>query len=311
MSELHLDDLAIFVRVIERGGFAGAARELGTPTSTVSRAIARLEERSGVRLLHRTTRHVQPTSDGQELYGAVAAAVSSLRQTAQALEPSSRQVRGRLRITAASDLLNGFLSEVVVAFGERYPQVELDFVVTNKRINLVDEGFDLALRASRNLSDSSLVARKLGELELRLYASPHYLERHGAPSTPADLSRHHCVIFRGQDLLRTWQLESAAGEASVALRGRLGGDDMGFIRAMLIAGAGVGLLPHLNGAADEASGRLVRVLPDYHARGASLYIVYPSKKQLPARVSAFRDFVSEAFSSWAARAALPLVRSSS
>lgn len=310
MSELHLDDLAIFVRVIERGGFAGAARELGTPTSTVSRAIARLEERSGVRLLHRTTRHVQPTSDGQELYAAVAAAVSSLRQTAQSLEPSSRQMRGRLRITAASDLLSGFLSDVVVAFGERYPQVELDFSVTNRRVNLVDEGFDLALRASNKLGDSSLVARKLGDLDLRLYASPQYLERHGAPAAPSDLKRHHCVIFRGQDLVRTWQLYSAASEEHVTLRGRLGGDDMGFIRAMLVAGGGIGLLPHLNCAADEASGRLIRVLPEFRARGATLYMVYPSKKQLPARVSAFRDFVSEAFSSWAARAALP-VRSSS
>lgn len=310
MSALHLDDLAIFVRVIERGAFAGAARELGTPTSTVSRAIARLEERSGVRLLHRTTRHVQPTSDGQELYGAVAAAVSSLRQTAQSLEPSSRQMRGRLRITAASDLLTGFLSDVVVAFSERYPQVELEFSVTNRRVNLVDEGFDLALRASNKLSDSSLVARKLGDLDLRLYASPQYLERHGAPAAPSDLTRHHCVLFRGQDLVRTWQLYSATSEEHVTLRGRLGGDDMGFIRAMLVAGGGIGLLPHLNCAADEASGRLIRVLPDYRARGATLYIVYPSKKQLPARVSAFRDFVSEAFSSWAARAALP-VRSSS
>jgi DNA-binding transcriptional LysR family regulator len=220
-------------------------------------------------------------------------------------------MRGRLRITAASDLLSGFLSDVVVAFSERYPQVELEFSVTNRRVNLVDEGFDLALRASNKLGDSSLVARKLGEVELRLYASPQYLDRHGAPTTPADLKRHHTVIFRGQDLARTWQLVNASGETAVTLRGRMGGDDMGFIRAMLVAGAGIGLLPNLNCAADESSGRLVRVLPDYRARGATLYIVYPSKKQLPARVSAFRDFVSEAFSSWAARTALPLVRSSS
>lgn len=303
MTDLNLDDLAMFVRVIERGNFAGAARELGTPTSTVSRAVARLEARAGVRLLHRTTRHVQPTSDGHELYAAVAPAVTSLRTTAQSLEPSSRQARGRLRVTAASDLCNGFLSDVVAAFAERYPLVQLEFEVSNRRVNLVDEGFDVALRASARLPDSSLVARKLGDIELRLYASPRYLERHGAPAAPLELANHHTLIFRGQALARSWQLQSAEGETSVALRGRIGGDDMGFMRAMVIAGGGIGLLPHINCATDESSGRLVRVLPGYHARGATLHIVYPSKKQLPPRVSAFRDFVSEAFASFAARSA--------
>ena len=302
MAELNLDDLAVFVRVVERGGFAPAARELGTPTSTVSRAIGRLETRAGVRLLHRTTRHVQLTSDGHELYAAIAPAVSTLRATAQTLEPSSRLARGRLRVTAPSDLFSGFLSDVVAAFAERYPLVQLDFVVTNKRVSLVDEGFDVALRASAKLADSTLVARKLGDIDHRLYASPKYLEHRGAPVTPLDLVNHHSVVFRGQELAKTWLLHSSGGETSVALRGRIAGDDFSFVRAMVIAGAGIGLLPHLNCVSDVASGRLLRVLPEYHARGASLYVVYPSKKQVPARVTAFRDFVSEAFADWASRA---------
>jgi DNA-binding transcriptional LysR family regulator len=303
VTELSLDDLAVFVRVIERGSFAAAARELSTPTSTVSRAVARLEERGGVRLLQRTTRHVRPTSDGRELYAAAAPAVASLRATAQALEPRGKQPRGRLRVSAASDLCSGFLSDVVVAFAERYPLVQLEFLVTNERVNLVEEGLDVALRASTSLTDSTLVVRKLGEIQHGLYASPKYLERHGSPQSPADLANHHSVVFRGQDLARTWQLESADGPASVALRGRLGGDDMSFVRAMLVAGGGIGLLPRLNCAADEASGRLVRVLPSYHARGATLYLLYPSKRQVPARVSAFREFVAEAFAAWSSGAA--------
>ncbi|HXK18022.1 MAG TPA: substrate binding domain-containing protein, partial [Polyangiaceae bacterium] len=187
--------------------------------------------------------------------------------------------------------------------------------VSNKRANLVDEGFDVALRASIKLGDSTLVARKLGDLELHLYASPKYLEQRGAPVTPTDLVNHHNVIFRGQasfrgdaspggapELSRTWLLAGPSGETSVTLRGRIGGDDLSFVRAMLVAGAGIGLLPQLNCASDEASGRLVRVLPGYHARGASLYVVYPSKKHVPARVTAFRDVVVDAFSAWAARA---------
>lgn len=300
MADLNLDDLAVFVRVVEREGFAGAARDLGVQTSTVSRAIERLESRAGVRLLQRTTRHVRPTSEGRELYAAVAPAVSTLRVAAHALEPATRQPRGRLRVTAPNDLCSNFLADVIVAFADRHPLVQLDFAVTNKHANLVDEGFDVAVRATADLGDSSLVARKLGELQHRLYASPRYLQRYGAPATLGDLTHHQCVVFRAKDLARTWALESASGDATVPVRGRIGGDDFIFVRAMVVAGGGIGMLPHINCAADEASGRLVRVLPDYHARGASLYVVYPSTKNVPARVTAFRDFVVAAFASWAA-----------
>jgi DNA-binding transcriptional LysR family regulator len=298
VADLNLDDLAVFVRVVERGGFASAARELEAPTSTVSRAIGRLESRAGVRLLHRTTRHVRPTSEGRELYAAAAPAVSTLRAAAQTLEPATRQPRGRLRVTAPIDLSTGFLAEVVVAFAERHPLVQLDFALTNEHANLVEEGFDVAVRATADLGDSSLVARKLGDLELRLYASPRYLQKHGAPATWSDLADHHCIVFRAKELARTWALQSAAGDTSVPVRGRIGGDDFSFVRAMVAAGGGIGILSHINCAADEASGRLVRVLPDYHARGASLYVVYPSRKNVPARVTAFRDFLVEAFASW-------------
>src|SRR5262249_20974856 len=153
-----------------------------------------------------------------------------------------------------------------------------DFTVTNKHENLVGGGFDVAVRATANLADSSLVARKLGDLEHRLYASPRYLQKHGAPATVRDLEDHHLVVFRAKDLARTWALRGPGGEASVAVRGRIGGDDFTFVRAMVVSGGGIGLLPHVNCATDEVSGRLVRVLPDYHARGASLYVVYPSAK---------------------------------
>jgi DNA-binding transcriptional LysR family regulator len=300
MAELNLDDLAAFVRVVDHGGFASAARQLGEPTSTVSRAIARLEETSGVRLLHRTTRSVQPTTEGHELYASIAPAVTTLRGAAQALEPSTRRPKGRVRVTAPTDLCASFLPDVIVAFLERYPLVSLDFTLTNQHSNLIEGGFDVALRAAARLSDSSLVARKLGELELRLYASPKYVTKYGAPAVLDELHQHKCIVFRATDLVRTWSLEGAAGTASLAIRGRTGGDDFSFIRALIIAGGGIGILPHINSAADEASGRLVRVLPDYHLRGASLYLLYPSTRNIPTRVTAFRDFVVEAFDAWSA-----------
>lgn len=303
MAELSLDDLAIFVRVVECGGFASAARELKVQTSNVSRAITRLEEQSGVRLFHRTTRAVRPTSDGRELFASVGPAVSSVRSAARALEPASRKPKGRLRVTAPTDICVTFLADVLVAFSERYPQVALDFKLSNEPANLVDSGFDVAVRAAAKLSDSSLVARKLGEIWHGLYASPAYLSRHGVPAKPEDLSEHQCVVFRAQELERTWALRGVNGAEAppMSVRGRINGDDLGFVRAMLVSGAGIGLLPQITCAPDEASGRLVRVLPAFQARGATLYVMYPSAKQVPARVTAFRDFVSEAFAAWGAR----------
>jgi len=298
MAELNLDDLAVFVRVVDHGGFASAARELGEPTSTVSRAIARLEARSGVRLLHRTTRSVRPTTEGQELYASIAPAVTTLRGAAQALEPSTQKPKGRLRVTAPNDLCSSFLADVIVAFIERYPLVNLDFALTNQQSNLVGEGFDVALRAAARLSDSSLVARKLGDLEQRLYTSPKYAKKYGIPTSLDDLHRHKCVVFRATDLVRTWPVKGAPGEANLEIRGRIGGDDFSFVRSIVIAGGGIGILPHINSAADEASGRLVRVLPEYHVQGATLYILYPSARNVPTRVTAFRDFVIEAFDAW-------------
>src|ERR1700679_2581214 len=138
MTELNLDDLAVFVRVVERGGFASAARDLRAPTSTVSRAIARLESTTGVRLLHRTTRSVKPTSEGRDLYANVAPAMTTLRTAVHGLEPTRKKPTGRLRVTAPNDLCSTFLAPVLVAFMERYPLVHLDFALANQHANLVD-----------------------------------------------------------------------------------------------------------------------------------------------------------------------------
>ncbi len=301
MADLSLDDLAAFVRVVERGGFASAARELGVPTSNMSRAVARLESQSGVRLLHRTTRAVRPTTEGRELFASVASAVTSVRAAARTLEPASRKPKGRLRVTAPTDMCATFLADVFVQFADRYPLVTLDFTLTNQHTNLVDEGFDVAIRATAKLVDSSLVARKLGAIAHGLYASPSYLSKHGVPSSIEDLERHSCLVFRAKELTRTWSLRGPTGTVDHTVRGRIGGDDFSFVRSMAIAGGGIALLPRINCAADEASGHLVRVLPALQARGATLYLVCPSRNQVPARVTAFRDFVTEAFATWSAQ----------
>ena len=295
MAELSLDDLAMFVRVLDRGGFSSAARSLGVPTSNVSRAVARLESQSGVQLLHRTTRAVKATSEGQELFASVAPAMTTLRGAVRTIEPAARKPKGRLRVTAPNDLAATYLADIIVGFTATYPLVRLDFSLSNAHANLVDEGFDVAIRAAPRLSDSSLVARKLGEVELGLYAAPSYLKKHGEPGSKNDLVRHACVVFRGEELSRTWPLMGPDGDASAVVQGHVGGDDITFVRAIVLAGGGIGLLPSFNCSADVAGGRLVRILPKWHARGATLYLLHPQARTLPARVTAFRDYVVEAF----------------
>jgi DNA-binding transcriptional LysR family regulator len=206
VRDLDLNDLRVFVRVVDRGGFAAAARELGVPTSTVSRTIARLEASTGTRLLQRTPRSVHATSEGRAIYASVSEALGTLERAARALEPATRGPKGVLRVTAPTDIGSSFLADVAVAFGERYPLVQIDLALTNRAVNLVDEGFDVAVRAATRLADSSLVAKKVGELEHALYASPRYVESRGAPSSPSELGDHRCIVFRAKDLAKTWRL---------------------------------------------------------------------------------------------------------
>jgi DNA-binding transcriptional LysR family regulator len=298
VRDFDLNDLRVFVRVVDRGGFAGAARELGVPTSTVSRTIGRLESRAGMRLLQRTTRSVRATSEGAAFYASVREAIAMLESSARMLEPASRTPKGILKVAAPIEIGSAFLADLVVAFAERHPAVQVELSLTNRAVDLVAEGVDVAVRAAAKLADSSLIAKKLGDLQHGLYASPRYLERRGVPTAPAQLVDHACIVFRAKDLVRTWRLYDDDRAVEVEVHARIGGDDFTWVRAAAVAGGGIALMPRLACAKDEAAGRLIRVLPAFHGRGASLYLVYPSSAHVPARVTAFRSFVTAAFDAW-------------
>jgi DNA-binding transcriptional LysR family regulator len=217
--------------------------------------------------------------------------VLALEHAARGVDGHEREVRGRLRITAPNDLGSTFVARLVTAFTERHPHVKVDVELSMRKVNLVQEGFDVALRASAKLSDSSLVARKAGELEGELYASPVYVSEWGAPATAAELAAHRCLLFRPEDGETVWTLEGPGGVVEQPVRGRIGGDDFLFLRAAALGGAGIALLPRLIASEDLQAGRLVRVLPSYIQRGASLYVVYAAARVLPAKIAAFRDFV--------------------
>jgi DNA-binding transcriptional LysR family regulator len=213
---------------------------------------------------------------------------------------------------------NRFLAEIVSGFVERYPEVEVEMVLTGRLVDLVAEHFDVALRAGK-MADSSLVARKVSASDLALFASDDYLVRRGEPRTLAELATHECVLFRPQNRVNRWRLMGKDGEEEVEVRGRTSADDFGFVRDLVRAGAGIGLVPALllpdglhekkrikaaGGKARErdvtavfscANTPVRRVLPEYVVRGASLHVVYPNARHVPAKVAAFRDYVIDAY----------------
>ncbi len=295
---IQLDDLDVFVRVFESESMSAAARLLGVPKSTVSRAVSRLEDAMKVRLLQRTSRALSPTDAGRALFEEAQPHVHALRSASDVVSALVDTPRGALRVTAPNDLAWVFLAEVFTRFVARYPEVTLEVVLTPRTVDLVAEGFDVAIRAG-TLRDSSLVARKVADTEGGLFASPAYLAKHAAPKSIEELDAHEHVVFRPQRGRARFMLEpscSTRGEkVPVELRGRLGADDFSFVRSAVLAGAGIGLMPLFMAQDAAREGRLVRVLPGLSWRDGALYLVHASGRHVPRKIVVFREFLVEAF----------------
>jgi DNA-binding transcriptional LysR family regulator len=283
---MDLNLLPLFEAVARSASFSSAARELRMPKSSVSRGVARLEAELGVQLFFRTTRRVAVSAAGKELYDRVAPLLGSVKTALGELPERAEQPAGELRVTAPVDLGVLFLAEVVTRYAARYPAVSVFMNLTGRPVDLVGEGFDVALRVAPRLADSTLVARKAAPLWVQLFASPLYLARRGTPRDERDLAGHDWVAFRGQGTPR--------GRApDIEGRARIHCDDLLFARDALRSGAGVGLLPAFVAEADLAAGTLVHVLPRYRRLAGHLYVVSPSVRHVPAKVTAFRDLVLE------------------
>jgi DNA-binding transcriptional LysR family regulator len=290
MEGIDLNDVATFVRVADGGGFTAAANTLGVPKSTVSRSLARLERVLGVRLVHRTTRALALTEAGRAYYDRVRDAVMGVAEATADVVDLGKEPRGSIRVTAPVDIGQTLLADVIAAFVERYPQVRFEVTLTSRVVDLVAEGFDVALRASP-MRDSSLVARRLGSATMGLYASPAYLRRRGVPKTPADLASHEMIRFRSAR--GPVVLETDTQKERVVVEGGIEADDLLFIRRLIVAGAGVGLLPLFLAAHATRGERegLTRLLPAWTLRGPALSLVAPSARHEPRRVKLFREFL--------------------
>lgn len=283
-----LNRVAVTVEVIERGSFTAAAAALGAPKSSVSRSVAALEKELGVTLLKRTTRKLALTEVGRTWFERVRGALAELEQASAEVSCRERAPGGVVRMTAPPDM-GAPLLDVLMSFHALYPQVHVEVLLTGRRMDLVEEGVDLALRAGR-LSDSALIARKLYSTDLKLYAAPGYLERHGRPKTVAELGRHACVLFRASSGRTVWQLSGPHNRtAKVQVTGPISTDSMGFVVDAAVAGMGVALVPALRCDALLAEKRLEHVLPAWMITGASLYLVHAASTFLPRRVELLRD----------------------
>jgi DNA-binding transcriptional LysR family regulator len=285
---MDLNRVGVFVRVVESGSFTAAARSLALPTSSVSRAVARLEEELGVRLLQRTTRSLNLTDAGRQYHDGVRGALGALEDAAAMASEASREPHGTVRVTAPADFATPFFMDIVARFLGRFPRVNVDAYLTNRRVHLVEEGIDLAIRAG-TLDDSSLVARRVAQSRMCLYAAPAYVERRGRPRTVAQLARHDCVLFRASTGIVPWRLTGPRGVEEITVSGRITVDAMTAAREAVAAGLGIGLIPEMGLPGSLGSQGLVRVLPRHALEGAALHVVWPSSRFLPRPVALFRD----------------------
>lgn len=287
MSLERLHGLSAFVRVVEARSFTGAARLLGTTPSAVSKSIARLEARLGVKLVQRTTRAFVLTDEGNAYYNRVASLVRGLEEAAEVLAKPSAAA-GRLRVSMPSDLGRSLLGPITATLMPRHPRLSLDVSVSDQHVDLIREGFDLALRAGHP-ADSGLHARPLAALPLALVASPDYLARHGEPRTVADLAHHQHVRYRlaGQVVPITF-----ADGTRVMPEGVFDSDSGEAMRTAAVNGVGIALLLRATVQADLDAGRLRAVLPDTALRSVPLQVLHGFGRRLPARAKVFIDFVA-------------------
>ncbi len=289
---MQLEHASVFFQVVEEGSFTAAARRLGLPTSSVSRTVARLESDLGVRLLTRTTRSLSLTDAGRGLHEHLQRVFAELAEAEAQVRELQQSPRGHLRITMPVEFGMKFMGKLVAEFMLQHPQVTMEAELSGRLVNLVEERFDLALRIGE-FRDSSLIARKLGTVTRRWFASPDYLVRYGHPVTPEDLERHECILFL-QAQTNTVRLfrPGQRGECVRTVKGRLCVNNLSMAVDAAVAGLGLVLTNPFICDDEVKQGALVPVLPDFAAIDGGLFAMYPSRQHMPSAARAFAEFVS-------------------
>lgn len=287
-----LGSMRVFARVVELGGFNAAGRACGMSAAMVAKHVAHLEERTGARLLDRTTRSVRPTPEGQLYLEKVLAIIEAVEEAEGTVGAENREPRGALRLTAPIELGQDHLAPLLVAFMAQYPGITIVADFTNRAVDLVQEGFDVAVRVAPSL-DTALIGRKLATTRFRVVASPGFIAGQGLPATPEALAGLPALAFSQPGPRLEWPWRRGGADGKVRVTPRLLSTSAETLRLAALSGLGVSWLPTFVCGADLAAGRLVALLPDCDWGSYGVHVLYPHRRFAPRRLRLFIDFLAE------------------
>lgn len=291
----RFQSLHAFAKVVESGSFARAADRLDLSVSAVSRHVRDLEAHLGVRLLNRTTRRLSLTESGRAFYERCVQLLADLAEAEEQVTASAIVPRGTLRMTASVSFGVGYLAPALAEFQRQHPQLRFDVELSDRAIDLVDEGIDVAIRIG-DIGSQALIGRRIGVAQMICCAAPSYLARHPAPRAPADLAAHLCLTYEYASVGNLWRFSDAEGRVHEArASGPVHANNGAMLCALAVAGVGVTLEPDFIVADDVRAGRLVPLLPGYMAPAIGINAVYPSRRHLSAKVRSFIDFLAQRF----------------
>lgn len=287
----NLSDIAVFVQVVDSGSFTAAAERLNLSKSVISKYVTRLEDKLGARLLNRTTRRLSLTEPGRILYDRSQRGLEAIADAEMEVSSLQQVPRGRLRVNAPMSFGILHVAAALKDFQAEHPEVVIDMVLEDRQIDLVEEGYDLAIRIAE-LPDSTMVARRLGPCKHVLCASPGYLQAHGIPRTPEELRGHKALTYGYHDAPREWRLLSPDGRyLTVPVNSIIHMNNSLALREAVLNDAGIVLIPTFIVGADIQAGRLQSVLPNYRMLELSIYAVYPQRRYLSPKVRTFVEFM--------------------
>lgn len=282
---MDFNEIAIFISVVQEGSFSQAAKKLGMPNSTVSAKVSNLEKRLGVTLIQRTTRKLNITPAGEAYFKRCIQGLEEIKAAESEIAAVQREPQGLLRITAPNELGSSILPGIVSQYTKKYPKARIEVLLTDRRVDLLSENVDLAIRAGE-LKDSSLIAKRIGTLYFAPFASPKYLKTKGTPTHPRELRNHSCLQFTpvGVD---EWKMTSAKGSLNVPIPGRILINDMFALKKMALMDDGIVFLPTYYCYQEVKSNKLIRILPEWRSHLTPIHFVYPAQRFVTPKLSAF------------------------
>ena len=289
---MDLNDIVVFTKVVETRSFTGAAELLGLPKSTVSRKLAQLEERLGVRLVQRTTRKLALTDIGEAYYQRCQRIVADVAAAEQLVTDMQATPRGRLRLTAPIDISSAYLGDIVAAFIAVHPEVNVEIEATDRIVDLIEDGFDLAVRFGP-MPESTLIAVRLCGINGILCAAPNYLARRGRPRTIEELDAHERVLFTPSSRVQTWTLINGDSSYEFSRPAHFASNNFSAVRDVVLAGGGIAVMSDFMVADDIRTGLLSHVMSEWVTRPNDVHAVYPARQNLPPRLALFLEHLTK------------------